>query len=137
MAVETDIHRGILLAIGNRSNIPVAWPNVEYGGQKPYAKVDIIPGNTLAWSMTTTNLYQGIIQIGIVTGSGQGEIKSMLLAENFISMFPRNSILDFNGTRIRFNGPASIRKPMNEQVVEQPEEGQYMVYISVPFIVLQ
>ena len=121
MAVETDIHKAILSKIGTDTNIPIAWPNIVYTGDKPYAAVDIIPGNTVAFSMTDTNLYQGIIQITVVIDAGLGEIKSMLLAENFISMFPRNSVLDYNGTRIRFNGPASIRKPLVKAVVEQPE----------------
>lgn len=103
MGIEADINLAILAAIEASALTPVAYPNINYAGDKPYYRVNILPVPTQPFSVSTSNRYSGIIQIDVVGEEGIGQPKIDIMVAAVLAVFPRNKLLTSTALKIRFD----------------------------------
>ncbi len=103
MSIEANINLAILETIAAASLSSVAYPNVEHNGVKPYYRVHLLPSKTEPYSLVSSNIYQGIVQIDVVAKEGTGLPVVDALVATALAIFPRSKLLIKDGFKIRFD----------------------------------
>lgn len=133
MSVLKDIHVAVFdrLEAATITGIQgISWPNVTYNGDKPYLRINILPSPTKALGIRSTDIYEGFVQIDVVTKDGIGGINAVDIAEEIVALFPRNFHAEQGTSEIGFleegyPGPAI-----------QEVDG-YFIPVSIPYIVIK
>ncbi len=115
MGIEASINLAILKKIEASSLSPVAYPNVNFSGSKPYYRVFLLPAKTEAFSLVSSNIYNGIVQIDVVGIEGIGQPKVDILVAAALAVFPRNSLLVENGIKVRFDSTGWPSPPVQDK----------------------
>jgi hypothetical protein len=129
VGIETNILKGLLTPIENSGIAPVAWPNIAYGGDRPYLDVSLLPAPTQGRGISDGNTHSGFLQINVVVDAGTSAVTVTELVDDVISLFPRVSQIIEGDTKINIDdrgwpGPAG-----------QTPSG-YFVPVTIPYTVL-
>ncbi len=115
MGIEADINLAILKAIEASALSPVAYPNVNFSGDKPYYRVFLLPAKTEPFGVVSSNIYNGIVQIDIVGVEGIGQPKIDVLISAALAVFPRNKLLIEETTKVRFDSTGWASPPVQDK----------------------
>jgi len=102
-------------------NAPIAQPS------GTYLRAWYLPATRGSKDLAGTHvLYSGIFQIDVVGIENIGTGTVATIVESIAAQFPNNLSLSASGLTIRVIGPASPR-------VGDPEQGRYVVKVSIPY----
>jgi len=121
MGIEADINLAILEEIEDAGLSSVAYPNVEHDGVRPYFRVSLLPSKTEAYSVLTSNIYQGTVQIDIVPLIGSGQIVIDILISAVLAIFPRNHHLKVGSLVVRFDKAGWVSPAVTQSVGDGKE----------------
>ena len=126
MGNELDLRKGIYDFVNGANIITLVRPNIDYDGDYPYCKFDLLPAPTKAIGVNNLNSYSGIIQLLVHVEDGTGEAAILGFVDQLIDLFPR-------GTQIK---KGSIKIEVNEKGWSSPaiqEDSAYMIPVSIPY----
>lgn len=130
MGVDKDIATGIFATIEAANILPVVWPNVVYTDPVPYMQVWLMPTSTADYGLSSAVIRNGLVHVNIVIDSNIGMIQAIDYAEQVINLFPVNSIITENSTKIRFTDSGHIGSFLQTETM-------MVLPIDIPYKVLR
>lgn len=129
MGTNTDILNAFLDKFELEDILPISYPNVDYDGDKPYMKIDIIPAQTQSLGFSSIDRWSGICQASVVVDASLGAITVSDYVDSIIEAFPRPTRISSGDTSVKIDVTGWSSPAI------QGTDG-YMIPVSIPYLIL-
>lgn len=113
MSTTENIFTAVLGRIEAAIGLPeVFMPNESGNPSDNHLSVAILPATTIPVGISTTDRHGGIIQVTVSVRDDTGSINAASIADDVLTLFPRNTKMTQGGDLIRINETGSVAPPI-------------------------
>lgn len=121
-----DIMVAVIDYVEAFATIPIAAPNMEYSGARPYYRLTVMPASTVAFGISSTSRHRGIIQVDTVVDEAIGIKQAAEYVDAVIERFKRPRII---AGLVRITEPGYPGPPVTSM-------NEFFIPVTIPYTVL-